>query len=112
MLMFTFFMWTFGISFTASDDAGLVSTNEYLQSNITSHFSYFHSIEIEEIEFLIVESEIELEFEKDWISSSSKSFCYNENVKDNSSFNHLPFFTSKETIPLYDLYCNWKFHLS
>ena len=70
MLMFTFFMWTFGISFTTSDDAGLVSTNEYLQSNITSHFSYFHSVEIEEIEFLIVESEIELEFEKDWISSS------------------------------------------
>ena len=111
--MFTFFMWTFGISCTPLDDSEFVTSNQYQQNNITSHFSHFHSVEIEEIEFLIVESEIEIEFEKDWIFSSNKTLYYNtSNVKRNSSLNRIQLFSSKENIPLYDLYCNWKFYLS
>ena len=71
------------------------------------------NFKVEEGEFVIIESEPELEVELDWFSIPTKSFnILQSSLKENSSSHLATFFSSKEIIPLYDLYCNWKFHLS
>jgi len=111
--MLTFFMWAIGVSFNASEDVILVSQSEFQQKYTPADFSHFHTVEVEEGEFITIESEPELEVELDWFSIPTKSFnILQSSLKENSNSHLTPFFTSKETIPLYDLYCNWKFHLS
>jgi len=105
-------MWAIGVSFNASEDI-VVSQEEFQQKYTASDFSHFHTVEVEEGEFVIIESEPEFEVELDWFSIPSKPFNIDKNsLKENSNSHLATFFTSKETIPLYDLYCNWKFHLS
>lgn len=111
--MLTFFMWAIGVSFNASDDVVLESQIEFQQKYSTSQFSHFHTVEVEEGEFVIIESEPEFEIELDWFSIPIKSFNISKSSLEESSNSYKnSLFSSKETIPLYDLYCNWKFHLS
>lgn len=113
IFMLTFFMWAIGVSFNVTEDVALESQTEFQQKYTASDFSHFHTVEVEEGEFVIIESEPEFEVELDWFSIPSKPFNIDKNsLKENSNSHLATFFTSKETIPLYDLYCNWKFHLS
>ena len=111
--MLTFFMWAVGISFNASEDVAIVSQSEFQQKYTLSDFSHFQTVEVEEGEFVIVESQPEFEVELDWFSIPAKSFnILQSSLKQYSNSYLASLFSSKETIPLYDLYCNWKFHLS
>ena len=111
--MLTFFMWAIGVSFNVSDDVVFESQIEFQQEYSASHISHFHTVEVEEGEFVIIESEPEFEIELDWFSIPSKSFNISKSsLKEHSNSYTTLLFSSKETIPLYDLYCNWKFHLS
>ena len=111
--MLTFFMWAIGVSYNATKDTVLEPQVEFQQKYSASDFSHFHTVEDEEGEFVIIESEPELEVELDWFSIPTKSFnILQSSLKENSSSHLATFFSSKEIIPLYVLYCNWKFHLS
>ena len=112
IFILTSFMWAIGVSFNASEDI-VVSQEEFQQKYTASDFSHFHTVEVEEGEFVIIESEPEFEIELDWFSIPSKSFNISRSsLKEHSNSYTTLLFSSKETIPLYDLYCNWKFHLS
>jgi len=105
-------MWAIGVSFNASENI-VVSQAEFQQKYTPSDFSHFHTIQVEEGEFVIVESEPEFEMELDWFSIPSKPFNIGKkSIKEYSNSYTTTLFSSKETIPLYDLYCNWKFYLS
>ncbi|MCW1147311.1 hypothetical protein [Flavobacterium lacisediminis] len=111
--MLTFFMWAIGVSFTASNEVAPKSQFEFQQKYTTSDFSHFQTVEVEEGEFIIIESQPEFEVELDWFSNSTKSFNFlQSSLKENTNSCVTSLSSSKETIPLYDLYCNWKFHLS
>ena len=111
--MLTFFMWAIGVSYNATKDTVLEPQVEFQQKFTPSDFSHFQTVEVEEGEFITIESEPELEVELDWFSIPTKSFnILQSSLKENSSSHLATFFSSKEIIPLYDLYCNWKFHLS
>ena len=111
--MLTFFMWATGVSFNTSNEVTLESQVEFQQKFKVSDFSHFHTVEVEEGEFITIESEPELEVELDWFSILAKSFNISKaSLKEHSNSYTTLLFSSKETIPLYDLYCNWKFHLS
>ena len=106
-------MWAICIVSNVSPDIALVFPDEFQKKNTPSDFSHFHAIQVEEGEFVIIESEPEFEVELDWFSIPTKSVAF-KNTKFTESLNSYSaqLFSSKETIPLYDLYCNWKFHLS
>lgn len=109
----TFFMWAIGVLFTTSNEVAPKFQFEFQQKHTTSDFSHFQTVEIEEVEFIIIESQPEFEFELDWFSNSTKSFNFlQSSLKENTNSCVTLLSSSKETIPLYDLYCNWKFHLS
>ncbi len=111
--MLTFFTWAIGVSINPSERIVNESQTEFQQKYTTSDFSHFQTVEVEEGEFVIIESEPEFEVELDWFSIPSKSFNVVKTSQEEQSNSHTTFiFSSKETIPLYDLYCNWKFHLS
>ncbi len=111
--MLAFFMWAIGVAANASQNTEFKSQIEFQQKQNTSNFSHFHTVEVEEGEFVIIESEPEFEIEIDWFSIQNKSFnIAKSSLKENSNSYTTALFSSKETIPLYDLYCNWKFHLS
>ena len=111
--MLTFFMWAIGVSYNASKDTVLEPQVEFQQKYTPSDFSHFQTVEVEEGEFVIIESEPEFEVELDWFSNPTKSFNIVKTSIEEQSNSYTTFiFSSKETIPLYDLYCNWKFHLS
>ena len=106
-------MWVMSVSFNTSDDVVLESQVEFQQKQTNSDFSHFQTVEVEEGEFIIIESQPEFEVELDWFSISTKSFNFlQSSLKEYSNSYTTALFSSKETIPLYDLYCNWKFHLS
>jgi hypothetical protein len=111
--MLTFFMWVIGVSFNTKENGKLNSKTGFQQKHNISNFSHFQKLELEENEFIITESVPEIEIEKDWFSISKKTFNFKNNkLKGNSNSYTTQLFSSKEIIPLYDLYCNWKFHLS
>ncbi|UGS21577.1 hypothetical protein [Flavobacterium cyclinae] len=113
VFMLTFFMWAIGVSYNASIVGVSGNQVEINQDYKDLHFSHFQTVEVEEGEFLIVESEPEFEVELDWFSIPTKSFnILQSSLKDSTTSYISSLFSSKETIPLYDLYCNWKFHLS
>ncbi|MBV2195224.1 MAG: hypothetical protein KUL78_01780, partial [Flavobacterium sp.] len=111
--MLTFFMWAIGVSFNASEDVVLVSQSEFQQKYTPADFSHFQTVDIEEGEYVTVEIEPELKIELDILLIPTKSFIIIKSSLEKNSSSYLSqFFSSKEIIPLYDLYCNWKFHLS
>ena len=106
-------MWAIGVSYNASKDTVLEPQVEFQQKYTPSDFSHFQTVEVDEGEFVIIESEPEFEVELNLFSIPSKSFNISKSsLKEHSNSYTTLLFSSKETIPLYDLYCNWKFHLS
>ena len=111
--MLTFFTWAIGVSVNTSERIVNISQTEFQQKYTPADFSHFQTVEVEEGEFIIIESEPEFEVELDWFSNPTKSFNIVKTSIEEQSNSYTTFiFSSKETIPLYDLYCNWKFHLS
>ena len=111
--MLTFFMWAIGVSYNASKDTVLEPQVEFQQKYTPSDFSHFQTVDLEEGEYVTVEIEPELKIELDVILIPTKSIVIVKSSLEESSSSYLSqFFSSKEIIPLYDLYCNWKFHLS
>lgn len=111
--MLTFFTWAIGVSINPSEIIVNAPQTEFQQKYSVSDYSHFQTVEVEEGEFVIVESEPEFEVELDWFSNPTKSFNIVKTSIEEQSNSYTTFiFSSKETIPLYDLYCNWKFHLS
>ncbi len=111
--MLTFFMWAIGVSFNVSKDLASESQDKFQQKHTSADFSHFQTVEVEEGEFVIIESEPEFEVELDWYMIPTKFFSISKSkLEKNSSSYTTTILSSNETIPLYDLYCNWKFHLS
>ncbi len=75
--------------------------------------SFYHEIEESNdfSDFIYEESELEDNFEFDWFNSNSESFTssFTENQK---LYNKTSFCLIQKSTPLYDLFCNWKHHLS
>jgi hypothetical protein len=106
-------MWAIGVSYNASKDTVLEPQVEFQQKYTPSDFSHFQTVDLEEGEYVTVEIEPELKIELDVILIPTKSIVIVKSSLEKSSSSYLSqFFSSKEIIPLYDLYCNWKFHLS
>lgn len=111
--MLTLFMWAIGVASNVTQNSELKLQIEFQQKHNNSNFSHFQTVEVEESEFIIIESEPEFEVELDWFSIPTKTLnLANVKLKGNPDSYTSQLFSSKETIPLYDLYCNWKFHLS
>ena len=107
------FVWALGVGSNPSNNTEIKSQVEFHQKNNASNFFHYHSLEVEESEFVFIESEPEFEVELDWFLVNSKSVKFkNSDLKQSSNLFTSSLLTSKETIPLYDLYCNWKLHLS
>ena len=86
-------------------------TNNIIKENSEKEFSHIISTEVEENDFVI--SELEPEFEVEWYNSELTTCIYDFLVIETQPiFFYNSYFSSKSTIPLYDLFCNWKFHLS
>lgn len=107
------FVWAIGVGSNPNTNTGIKSQVEFHQDNNTANFFHYHTLEVEESEFVFIESEPEFEVELDWFLINSKAVKFkNTDLKQSSNSYTTLLLTSKETIPLYDLYCNWKFHLS
>ena len=67
----------------------------------------------EEGEIIIIELEPEIETDIEWFGFENTTYNFNLTLKEKKvQFQEFSNFSSKKIIPLYDLYCNWKFHLS
>ncbi|RTL10724.1 MAG: hypothetical protein EKK56_09575 [Flavobacteriaceae bacterium] len=113
IIILAFFTWAIGFSIDSTQRITLESQTEFQKKYTSADFSHVQKVEVEEGEFVVIESEPELEIQIDWFPLSIKSFEITKSSLKRSSNSYTSLlFSSKETIPLYDLYCNWKFHLS
>ena len=111
--MLTFFMWAIGVSFNVSKNFASESQAKFQQKYTPADFSHFQTVDLEEGEYVTVEIEPELKIEFDVILIPTKSIVIVKSSLEKSSSSYTTTILSlNETIPLYDLYCNWKFHLS
>ena len=106
-------MWAIVASYNVSKDVELKAKAEFQQKYTPSDFSHFQTVDLEEGEYVTVEIEPELKIEFDVILIPTKSIVIVKSSLEKSSSSYTTTILSlNETIPLYDLYCNWKFHLS
>ena len=111
--LLTLAMWAIGAVPNIKNKT-LPSDNKIVtKENSTKEFSYFIITDITKNDFIITELESEFEIELEWYNSDFITcFVGFLNIENQSKLFYKPYFSTKETIPLYDLYCNWKFHLS
>lgn len=84
-----------------------------IKGNSEKEFSHFITTEVAENDFVITELEPEFEVELEWYNSEfTACFVGFLNIQNQSKLFYNPYFSTEETIPLYYLFCNWKFHLS
>ncbi len=89
----------------------------YVQSekNTLKALSFYHEIEESNdfSDFFYEESELEDDFEFDWPTYISNSETFTSSVTENQKlYNKTSFCLLQKRTPLYDLFCNWKHHLS
>lgn len=112
VLTLLLFVWAFSLAYKEAPYTVLESQIELKQNNENSCFSHSHPVEVDEGNFVIIESEPEFEIKLNWFTISFKFFnIFSPSLKENSNSNTALFFFLSETIPLYDLYCKWKFDL-
>lgn len=75
-----------------------------------NHFVVLESND-DSLSFRESETELELEIETFFFQKSNSDFESVSEVIKNESYNCTHFYT-EQSIPLYDLFCNWKLHLS
>ena len=111
--LLTLTMWAFGVVSNINNEL-LLSKNEIvINENSPQDFKHFITTEISENDLVITELEPEFEVELDWYNSEFTSYIDGFlTIETQSIFFYNSYFSSKSTIPLYDLFCNWKFHLS
>ena len=92
-----------------------IKTLVYKHENGTNKLSYLHKIEDsnDSSDFFYEEAELENDIEFDYViyGSNTKSFV-SSLIENQKLFNKTSFCLLQKTDPLYDLYCNWKHHLS
>lgn len=91
------------------------NTVHFFQDETNSHFSknYIVAAESSDDSITISEKEIEIEIEIEPCSLSNQASNLLLKFKAlNPSFYYTSNFCSRQSIPLYDLFCNWKLHLS
>ncbi len=83
--------------------------------NTLKALSFYNEIEESNdySEFYYEESELEDDFEFDWFTFLSNSKTFISTVtKKQKLYNETSFCLIQKSTPLYDLFCNWKHHLS
>jgi hypothetical protein len=83
--------------------------------NTFKAFSFYHEIEEsnDNSDFFYEESELEDDFEFDDFIFTSNSETFTSTVTENQKlYNKTSFCLIQKSTPLYDLFCNWKHHLS
>ena len=92
-----------------------IKTSVSKHENVTNKLSFLHKIEDnnDSSDFFYEEAELENDFEFDYViyGSNTKSFV-SSLIENQKLFNKTSFCLLQKTDPLYDLYCNWKLHLS
>lgn len=106
-------MWAFGVVSTINNEL-LPSKNEIvINENSPQEFKHFITTEISENDLVITELEPEFEVELEWCNFHSTIYFRSDSNPENTNrlFYTYHFYLTKSR-PLYDLFCNWKFHLS
>ena len=103
-----------GINTTSIEQNKETSVVQF-ERNTLKTLSFYH--EIEEINyysnFFYEESELENDFELDWLLFNSNSETFTSTITENQKlYNKTSFCLIQKSTPLYDLFCNWKHHLS
>jgi hypothetical protein len=92
-----------------------IKTSISKHENGTNKLSFLHEIEYsnDSSDFFYEEAELENDIEFDFLiyGSNTKSFV-SSLIENQKLFNKTSFCLLQKTDPLYDLYCNWKHHLS
>lgn len=111
--LLTLTMWAIDAVPSIKIESISLKTNHILKENSEKEFSHVITTEVVENDFVISELEPEFEVELDWYNSEFTSYIDGFlTIETQSIFFYNSYFSSKSTIPLYDLFCNWKFHLS
>lgn len=85
------------------------------KKNILKALSFYHEIEESNdySDFYYEESELEDDFEFDGFTFNINSETFTSSVTENQKlYNKTSFCLIQKNTPLYDLFCNWKHHLS
>lgn len=105
-------MWVFGVGQNLNTIPEF-SYSKFSQENKNKEITKVTHSSFEEGEIIIIESEPEIETDIEWFGFENTTYNFNLTLKEKKvQFHELSNFSSKNNIPLYDLYCNWKFHLS
>lgn len=87
----------------------------HVNQNTFKNHSFYHEIEEanDYSDFFYEESELENDIELDWFVFNSNLEVYTSSVTENQKlYNKTSFCFIQKTDCLYDLFCNWKHHLS
>jgi hypothetical protein len=111
--LLTLTMWAIGAVPSIKIESISLKTKNLIKENSEQEFSHVITAEVLENDFVISELEPEFEVELDWYNSAYTTYI-NEflTIETQPIFFYNFYFSSKSTIPLYDLFCNWKYHLS
>ncbi|TXI67648.1 MAG: hypothetical protein E6Q46_02745 [Flavobacterium sp.] len=105
-------MWVFGVGQNLNTIPEF-SYSKFSQENKNKEITKVTHSSFEEGEIIIIESEPEIETDIEWFGFENTTYNFNLTLKEKKVHEiGLSNFSSKNNIPLYDLYCNWKFHLS
>lgn len=100
---------------TLSIGDNIKKTAVSIHKNTLNKLSFYHEIEDTNntSDFFYEEAEFENDFEFDYIIYDSNSKTFASSVTEiQKLYNKTSFYLLQKTNPLYDLYCNWKHHLS
>lgn len=111
--LLTLTMWAIDAVPSIKIESISLNTNHIIKENSEKEFSHVITTAVLENDIVISELEPEFEVELDWYNSAFTSYIDGFlTIETQSIFFYNSYFSSKSTIPLYDLFCNWKFHLS
>lgn len=105
-------MWVFGMGQNFNTFSEF-SKSEFSQLPVKKEITKITHSNYDEGEIIIIEAEPEIETDIEWLRYENTSYNFNSKIKEKKvQSQEFLNFSLKSSIPLYDLYCNWKFHLS
>jgi hypothetical protein len=105
-------MWVFGMGQNFNTFSEF-SKSEFSQLPVKKEITKITHSNYDEGEIIIIEAEPEIETDIEWLRYENTSCNFNSKIKEKKvQSQEFLNFSLKSSIPLYDLYCNWKFHLS
>lgn len=87
----------------------------HAEKNTLKALTFYHNIEESNdfSDFFYEESELEDDFEFNWLNFNTYSDTFTSTVTENQKlYNKTSFSRLQKSTALYDLFCNWKHHLS